>query len=134
MSTPTHRFNKLALCAGISVIALGYAGVAAAQGVPIVQPGAPGEAARELTPEEAVDIASNSYSPDDVRFMQDMIPHHHQAVQMSALVAERTNRREIVDLAGRIDASQADEIAFMQNWLRERGETAPEPTDHHAMH
>lgn len=134
MSTPTYRFNKLAFCAPLGVFMLGCAGVAMAQGAPIVQPGAPGEAARELTAEEAVDIASTSHSPDDVKFMQDMIPHHHQAVEMSALVAERTNRREIVDLAGRIDASQADEIAFMQGWLRERGESAPEPTDHHSMH
>lgn len=134
MSTPTIRFKKLALYAPLSMIMLGYAGIASAQQVPIVQPGAPGEAARQLTAEEAIDIAFTSHSPDDVKFMQDMIPHHHQAVQMAALVAERTNRREIVDLAGRIDASQADEIAFMQDWLRERGESAPEPTDHHAMH
>ncbi len=87
-----------------------------------------------MSAEEAVNIAVTSYSPDDVRFMQDMIPHHNQAVQMAALVAERTNRAEIIDLAGRIDASQADEIEFMQGWLRERGESAPDPTAHHAMH
>ncbi len=134
VSPPTYRFKRLALCAPLSVIMLGCAGIAVAQEAPIVQPGAPGEAARELTAEEAVDIAFTSHSPDDVRFMQDMIPHHYQAVEMSALVAERTNRQEIIDLAGRIDASQADEIAFMRGWLRERGESAPEPTDHHSMH
>ncbi len=102
--------------------------------VPIIQPGAPGESARELSVAEASEIAKSSYSPDDVRFMQDMIPHHNQAVQMSALVAERTNSPELVDIAGRIDASQADEIKFMQDWLAERGETVPDPTAHHAMH
>lgn len=101
---------------------------------PIIQPGAPGEAARELSAEEAIEIAESSFSPDDVRFMQDMIPHHHQAVEMSALVAERTNRPELVDVAGRIDASQADEIEFMKGWLQEREQTAPEPTAHEAMH
>ena len=134
MNTSINRFNKLALYAPLSAVLLGWAGTALAQDVPIVQPGAPGEAARELSADEAVAIAGNSYSPDDVKFMQDMIPHHHQAVQMSALVEDRTNREEIIDLAGRIDASQADEIDFMQGWLRERGETAPEPTDHHSMH
>ena len=102
--------------------------------VPIVQPGAPGQENRQLTAEEAVRIANTSHSPDDTKFMQDMIPHHNQAVQMSALVAERTNRQAIIDVAGRIDASQADEITFMQQWLRERGEDVPDPTAHHAMH
>ncbi|MFK7829593.1 MAG: DUF305 domain-containing protein [Congregibacter sp.] len=102
--------------------------------VPIIQPGAPGAEARELSAEEASEIAQSSYSPDDVRFMQDMIPHHNQAVQMAALVADRTNTSALVEIAGRIDASQADEITFMQDWLKERGEKAPEPDAHHAMH
>ena len=99
-----------------------------------MQPGAPGAGVRELTAQEASEIAKSSYSPDDVRFMQDMIPHHNQAVQMAALVAERTNNPDLGEIAGRIDASQADEIAFMQGWLTERGEVAPDPTAHHAMH
>ncbi len=56
-------------------------------------------------------------------FMQNMIPHHAQAVEMANLVAERTNREEIVDIASRIKASQADEIKFMEEWLTERGES-----------
>jgi uncharacterized protein (DUF305 family) len=105
-----------------------------AQDAPIVQPGAPGEMPKTITAEEASKIAANSYSKDDVLFMQDMIPHHNQAVQLSALVSERTNRPELVDVAGRIDVSQADEIDFMQQWLRARGERVPEPTAHSAMH
>ncbi|MEM6775365.1 MAG: DUF305 domain-containing protein, partial [Pseudomonadota bacterium] len=102
--------------------------------VPIVQPGAPGQDVRELSAAEAAKIAQTSYSPDDVRFMQDMIPHHNQAVQMAVLVAERTNSPELKDIAGRINASQADEIEFMQDWLAERGEKVPEASAHHAMH
>ena len=107
--------------------------LAAAQ-TPIVQPGKPGEPARELTAEEAIDIAVTSYSPDDVRFMQDMIPHHQQAVQMAELVADRTNRTELADAAGRINLSQRDEIEFMEKWLGDRGERVPDPSDHAAMH
>jgi uncharacterized protein (DUF305 family) len=118
-------FFALPACLGI---------VAAQAQVPIVQPGAPGQDARDLSAEEATEIARNSYSPDDVRFMQDMIPHHNQAVQMAALVAERTNTPELVSIAGKINASQADEIEFMKGWLGERGEKVPEPTAHHAMH
>jgi uncharacterized protein (DUF305 family) len=101
---------------------------------PIIQPGPPGAPVRELSADEASRIARTSHSPDDVRFMQDMIPHHHQAIEMAALVADRTNRPELIDVAGRIDVSQADEIGFMQTWLHDRGERAPEPTSHDAMH
>ncbi|HEY0101971.1 MAG TPA: DUF305 domain-containing protein [Brevundimonas sp.] len=109
--------------AGVLLFATG----AAAQDTAIVQPGAPGQASRALTAEEASRIANNRYSADDVTFMQGMIHHHAQAVAMAALVAERTNTQAVIDVAGRINASQADEIAFMQGWLRERNETAPDP-------
>ncbi|MDJ0938141.1 MAG: DUF305 domain-containing protein [Woeseiaceae bacterium] len=127
-----HPFKRMTAAVTLSVLFMGIS--IADSDVPIVQPGAPGEANRQLSAEEAVDIARTSHSPADTKFMQDMIPHHNQAVQMSALVAERTNRKAIIDVAGRIDASQADEIEFMQRWLRERGEEVSDPTAHHAMH
>jgi len=128
--SPTELFRR----ASISAILLAIASAGMAQEAPIIQPGAPGNAARELSAAEAIEIANISYSPADALFMQDMIPHHNQAVQMADLVADRTNTRELVDLAGRIDVSQADEIEFMQQWLSERGEEVPDPTAHEAMH
>ena len=116
-----------------SVIMLVLANVAMAQ-APIIQPGTPGDPARELSAEEATRIADTSFSPADARFMQDMIPHHQQAIVMADLVAERTNRPELIDVAGRIHASQGDEIEFMQQWLRERGEQVSDPNKPHAMH
>ena len=118
----------------LSLLVASLSASAASADAPIVQPGAPGQPTLPLDAEKAIEIANTKYSPVDVRFMQDMIPHHHQAIEMAALVADRTNKPEVVDAAGRINASQADEIAFMQNWLEERGETAPNPTAHHAMH
>ncbi len=121
----------------VSIFALALSGciaTATAEDVAIIQPGAPGEPTKTLSADEAATIADTSYSLDDVRFMQDMIPHHQQAVEMAALVAERTNNRSIVDISGRIDASQADEIAFMQDWLAARGEAAPTAHQHHATH
>ena len=97
---------------------------ATAQDVTIVQPGAPGQATQTLTAEQAIDLADSSYSPADVRFMQGMIVHHRQAVEMSALVKDRTNQEDVVTIAGKIDASQADEITFMIDWLDHRGESA----------
>ncbi len=133
MITIPDSLIRLFRCAFLGVMLLCPATLSVAQ-VSIIQPGAPGEPAQELSADEAIKIAKTSYSPDDARFMQDMIPHHHQAVEMAALVADRTNRPELIDVAGRIDASQADEIEFMQRWLRERGERVPNPTEHDAMH
>ena len=134
MSVTLDSFMRLTRRAAIGLITFGYVAGATAQDVPIVQPGAPGEAARDLTADEAIEIANTSFSPDDVQFMQDMIPHHNQAVQMSALVPDRTNLPELRDVAGRIDASQLDEIEFMKGWLQARGQAVPEPTAHEAMH
>ena len=133
MTVALHYLLRQLQRAIAGVFLLSMAAVTSAQ-APIVQPGAPGELARELTADEAIDIAVTSYSPDDVRFMQDMIPHHHQAVEMAELVDDRTNREEVVDAAGRITLSQQDEIEFMGHWLSDRGERVPDPSDHEGMH
>lgn len=99
---------------------------------PIVQPGAPGESPRELSAEEAIAVADTGYTVADVEFLRGMIPHHQQALEMAALVEDRTNLPELVDIASRIDASQGDEMKFMQDWLSERGEDAGDPMAHHA--
>ncbi|MBT7946741.1 MAG: DUF305 domain-containing protein, partial [Porticoccaceae bacterium] len=70
----------------------------------------------------------------DVHFMQGMILHHHQALLMSRLASDRTNNENVLDLAGRIDVSQDDEIMLMQDWLKERSEMVPDPADHHSSH
>ena len=122
-----------------SLMALGATSLASSgalaqpQDVPIVQPGAPGKQTTKLTAQQAVKLADTRYTVDDVTFMSDMIHHHDQAVQMAELVKDRTNQPQLVAVAGRIHASQADEIAFMQNWLRERGETVPDASAHRGM-
>ncbi|MCJ8192029.1 DUF305 domain-containing protein [Sphingomicrobium aestuariivivum] len=119
--------SRLACCA--SLVAL--AAPAAAQ--QIVLPGAPGEASRVISAEEAGKISDTSYIEADVAFMQAMIHHHHQATLMADLVEGRTGNSDIVEAAGRITASQADEVEFMRTWLGQRGEYAPDPASHSAM-
>lgn len=116
----SHR--QFAARAALSALLLGSSSVALAQAAPIVQPGAPGQASRTLSAEEASTLAAASYTPADVVFMQGMIGHHQQAVEMAMLIKDRTNSEEIVALGGRIESSQADEIEFMNGWLDERGE------------
>ena len=101
---------------------------------PIVQPGAPGQETKDIDPDTASDIADTSFTPDDVEFMQGMIIHHHQAMVMSDMAEDRTNSNSVLDLAGRIKVTQDDEIDFMQNWLRDRGEDAPNPENQNDMH
>ena len=102
--------------------------------VPILQPGAPGNPTRELVAETAIAIANTSYTAADVDFMQGMIIHHYQAFLMSEMATLRTNNQIILDLAGRIDISQQDEINFMENWLSNMGQTIPDPSKNNQMH
>ncbi|MFK7863342.1 MAG: DUF305 domain-containing protein [Pseudohongiellaceae bacterium] len=93
--------------------------------VPIIQPGAPGQPSRQISVEEASDLASLEFSEGDVKFMQGMISHHRQAMEMSALVVGRTNRDTMELIAQRIALSQEDEIAMMQDWLEDRDLMVP---------
>ena len=98
---------------------------------PIVQPGAPGEPSRVITADKATDLSQVRSTAADVRFMQGMIGHHGQAIEMTALLASRTVREDMRKLALRIEVSQADEIQMMQRWLEARRQEVPGP---HAMH
>lgn len=75
-------------------------------------------------------VARPGHTAADVRFMQNMIGHHAQALDMTALVAARTTRPEMRLLAERIAVSQKDEINLMRRWLQSRGEEAPDPSAH----
>lgn len=99
--------------------------------VPIIQPGAPGQASRVITAAEASDLAAISYSLGDIQFLRGMIPHHAQAKEMSALAADRTNNTTVLAVAARITLSQDDEISMMQGWLRDQGLDAPAEDVHH---
>ena len=88
-----------------------------------------------LTPAQqvALDRGIPPYTRADVEFMQGMIAHHGQALTMAALAATNTTSEDVRVLAARIDVAQRDEIAMMQRWLRQRGETVPDPMASHSM-
>ena len=98
---------------------------------PLVQPGAPGQATRPITVQQAVQSADAGATAADVTFMQAMIGHHAQALEMTALLPPRTARDDMRLMARRIELSQSDEIAFMQGWLKARGHTVPDLHQHH---
>ncbi|MEH6724007.1 MAG: DUF305 domain-containing protein, partial [Qipengyuania sp.] len=121
---------KITLRALATGLLLSTSAAALAQPVPIVLPGAPGTASRVIDEDEAIRLSDTRFSPADVKFMQDMIVHHQQAVDLATLVEGRSNHADLAKIAGRIDASQADEITFMRDWLAERGQ--PAKAMHHA--
>src|SRR6266550_2984505 len=86
----------------------------------VVQPGAPGQPTRTLPPSTRATLPP--HSPADVRFMQGMIMHHAQAVEMTALIESHTTTKDLRLLGARISHSQSDEIKFMKRWLEARGE------------
>ena len=93
---------------------------ASPSGPVVVQPGAPGQPSKKLPSSTTGTLPP--LSPDDVQFMQGMIMHHQQAVEMTALIASHTDNKDLRLLGAKISSSQSDEIKFMQRWLAARGE------------
>lgn len=98
---------------------------------PIVQPGAPGESSRIISPQAAATLAPPAHTEADVQFMQGMIGHHAQALEMTGLLKTRTHSEDMRKLARRIEVSQADEITMMREWLERRGAVVPGEHAHH---
>lgn len=90
---------------------------------PVVQLGAPGESNTTLSPEEAESIDDPAYTAADVAFVQGMIPHHQQALEMTALVGDRADDPDLRTIAERIEVSQVAEIEQLEGWLTARGES-----------
>jgi uncharacterized protein (DUF305 family) len=114
-------------CRCIAALCFAAPFACAQQSPVIVQPGAPGQPSKTLTAITAVSTARPP-SEADIRFMQDMIMHHGQAVEMTELLKTRTSNPEVQELGRKIDVSQSDEIRWMKQWLAERG-IAPETMD-----
>lgn len=89
----------------------------------IVQPGAPGQSSRTFSSTELDQVEGVSYTDADVSFMQGMIPHHQQALEMTALVRQHAVTEAVQRMALRMEISQRDEIALISAWLADRGET-----------
>lgn len=103
--------------------------------VPIFQPGVPGATSREITAAEAAAMGRTTYNAADAAFMQHMIVHHGQAVEMVALLDAHGQSDTVKRLGRRIAMSQEAEIALMRGWLAERGqaEALADPHVHHHM-
>ena len=100
---------------------------AQAEGPRVVQPGAPGEGSSVFSLEDLDNVAGATFTEADVRFMQGMIPHHAQALQMTALVHKHATTNAVRQMALRMEISQRDEIKLMEMWLTERDQPLEMP-------
>lgn len=150
---PIRRITRPRIAFALTALFLSFltAPVIAQQSDPatvvVVQPGAPGQPTRKLPSDTHAELPPLSIQ--DVEFMQGMIMHHAQAVEMVDLMASRTDNKALLLLGERIRHSQSDEMAFMKRWLLARGKpvTMPMPDmsgmnmsghghhsgDHHAL-
>jgi len=117
--------RALALAGGLLLPFCSVARAQQASPPVVVQPGAPGQPGRKLPPSTTAKLPP--LSQKDVEFMQGMIMHHAQAVEMTALIPSHTENTELRTLGARISRSQADEIKFMKRWLTSRGEPVSMP-------
>jgi len=91
----------------------------------LVQPGAPGAPSHPITVAEATDLSNVQATRADIEFMQGMIHHHLQAIDMTDLLSRNTQSEDMRKLGLRMSLSQSDEIKMMRHWLEVRGQDAP---------
>ncbi|MFI5890428.1 DUF305 domain-containing protein [Actinoplanes sp. NPDC051513] len=144
------RRSSMLFAAVVSVVAAGGLAIAAqnpradqksaeqksstAADVRVVLPGKPGDQARVTDQEHVTAPKAPAYNTIDATFVQMMIVHHGQAIDMAALAADRAGDDELRALAARIGAAQAPEVAWMRAWLRDRKLPASDPRhDHGSM-
>lgn len=140
------RFRGIVLGAAVTAAVLASAGCDAGSGGgspkseahqagSVVAPGKPGEPARTLSPSEAVEEAGvDTPNSADVRYVQQMIQHHAQALELTGLVPTRSRSATVKRLAERITAAQQPEIGAMEGWLTRHGRSGQSGQhDHGAM-
>lgn len=103
-------------------------------GGPVIVPGRPGEEAKTISPEEAAtSVPSAPVNAADVKYVQDMVVHHRQAIDMAVLAPTRARAAKVKAIASRIKDSQEPEIAYLVSWLQGEGQKVPE-AHHGAAH
>jgi uncharacterized protein (DUF305 family) len=120
---PARTLLLLAGCAFLPLLPCSVSGMQNGSDQPVVvQPGAPGRPSHKLPASTRANLPPLSHN--DVEFMQGMIMHHAQAVEMTALIPSHTENKELRTLGARMSHSQSDEIRFMKRWLAARGQPA----------
>ena len=134
MATLARRTLAGAACLAALVGVAACTGHESGRDAPVVQLGGPGESPRTLSEDEVRELGDAPAAQPteaDVAFVQNMIPHHQQALVMTAMVADGTGSRDVQLLAERMDVSQRDEIGQLEAWLVSHGHEASAGHGHH---
>jgi len=126
-------FSRLSFCLLVlaTVAACKTAGGGSSAGTRILQPGAPGQDTKTISTAQATDLSKVGATAADIKFMQGMIGHHAQAVEMVDLLMTNSNSNAMKNLALRIKVSQDDEMNMMRKYLADHGAAVPGPHSHH---
>jgi uncharacterized protein (DUF305 family) len=116
-----HRYATVVIAAALLLGACGTA------------PEAP---ATRVAQAQAAVQAEGGHNETDVMYLQMMVAHHEQGLEMVRLAEKKASRSEIRTLAQAVDATQSDEVEMMTGWLKQW--SAPATVDHapsaHADH
>jgi uncharacterized protein (DUF305 family) len=126
-------FSRLSLCLLLiaTAAACKTAGGGSSTGTRILQPGAPGQDTKTISTAAATDLSRVGATAADIKFMQGMIGHHAQAVEMVDLLMKNSNSNAMKNLGLRIKVSQDDEMNMMRKYLADHGAAVPGPHSHH---
>lgn len=97
----------------------------------VVLPGGPGDEAVVTDSDQVRAPDGSTYNAVDTAFVQMMIVHHEQAVEMARLAPGRGANKKLIALAERINAAQPYEITFLRTWLKDRGLPESDPKHDH---
>jgi uncharacterized protein (DUF305 family) len=125
----------------VCAVVLAVGGVAACTQAPQEEPppaylpGGPGQPASTLPPGQPNPLPPNEPNEADLRYVQDMIMHHQQAIDMALLAPERAARDDVKRFAERMAGAQGPEIEGMNGWLRQHNQPTIDPRQSgHAGH
>jgi uncharacterized protein (DUF305 family) len=99
--------------------------------VPVIQPGRPGESAKVTDTGQVAPLDASTYNAVDTAFVQMMIAHHQQAIQMADLAPQRAGNAQVRNLAERMSIAQKIEIDVLKAWLKERRLPENDPSHNH---
>lgn len=93
-------------------------------------PASDGHTDQDRADEPVITGQPAGYNADDIAFATNMIPHHQQAVELSALVPDRSDNAELIALSEQISGAQQPEIETMKVFLVQWKENPDTATDH----
>ncbi|WP_051797064.1 DUF305 domain-containing protein [Catenuloplanes japonicus] len=92
---------------------------------------APATPTADPTPPAGTNVAANTgeHNDNDVMFLQMMVNHHEQGVEMARIAAEKAGSDQLKTLAAAVVATQTDEVTTMKSWLTSWGKADSADTD-----